>query len=511
MATKKHRLSNLLGSKKEAGSPPQPQETIQHKQSSETNGTTQPDSAYASSENSRDREMQHIDSNNDDGRNLAVDKKTGEVLDEDTGEVVTTVTTTTTTTTVTRTGGKGKGTQVEVTTQPGGGGSTSQTHSPSHSPVPAGIAEAPGDSPSTPRQPPTHGQHLSPADAAQPQQQQSPASCTSSPAVETQHVYPKAEPQATHPALRQDQPQQQQRQQQQPQPQHPQIPPRQPHRKSTDRPPPHYTDTNGYKDMPASPSTAHNNFSYPNPTRSQERLHRPSNQPPPSSSPETMHPGYHPHPHHPSTGGAGDEGGGGNTLHSLKSAAIGLHGVGETLRGTLNSEVDNRLQRRNPTKNSAAREKNAQVMQRGEREMAGLREGRGLGTTVAPAGGSSGGGGMGGEEGLDGGRAGYVRGGGVQQNPQQRQRGPSYGQQQAPPMPKRFYGEEESSGQGGDEGGQQQQQRRRERSSSRVQALSQTNGGVGGGGSGAGSGAGEQREKEKEGRGGGLRKFLKGR
>ncbi|RMY70851.1 hypothetical protein D0863_05534 [Hortaea werneckii] len=441
MATKKHRLSNLLGSKKENGSPPQPQETIHPKQSSETNGTTQPDSAYASSENSRDREMQHIDSNNDDGRNLAVDKKTGEVLDEDTGEVVTTVTTTTTTTTVTRTGGKGKGTQVEVTTQPGGGGgSTSQTHSPSHSPVPAGIAEAPGDSPSTPRQPPTHGQHLSPDDAAQPQQQQSPASSTSSPAVETQHVYPKAEPQATHPALRQDQqhpPQQQ--------PQHPQIPPRQPHRKSTDRPPPQYTDTNGYKDMPASPSAPHNNFSYPNPTRSQERLHRPSNQPPPSSSsPETMHPGYHPHPHRPSTSGAGgpEPGNSNNTLHSLKSAAIGLHGVGETLRGTLNNEVDNRLQRRNPDKNSAAREKNAQVMQRGEREMAGLREGRGLGTTVAPGGGSPGGGGGRGDE--EGG--GYVKGGGVQQH---RPRGQSFGQQQyqqGPPVPKRFYGEEGGSG-----------------------------------------------------------------
>ncbi|KAI7273323.1 hypothetical protein KC335_g3427, partial [Hortaea werneckii] len=376
MATKKHRLSNLLGSKKEAGSPPQPQETIQPKQSNETNGTTQPDSAYASSENSRDREMQHIDSNNDDGRNLAVDKKTGEVLDEDTGEVVTTVTTTTTTTTVTRTGGKGKGTQVEVTTQPGGGGgSTSHTPSPSHSPVPAGIAEAPGDSPSTPRQQPTHGQHLSPADATQPQQQQqqqqhSPASSTSSPAVETQHIYPKAEPQATHPALRQGQ-------QQPPQPQtpNPQIPPRQPHRKSTDRPPPHYTDTNGYKDMPASPSTTHNNFSYPNPSRSQERLHRPSHQPAPpsSSSPETMHPGYH----RPSQSAEGGASSANNTLHSLKSAAIGLHGVGETLRGTLNTEVDNRLQRRNPSKNSAAAEKNHRVVERGEREMAGLREGRG--------------------------------------------------------------------------------------------------------------------------------------
>ncbi|KAI6851093.1 hypothetical protein KC358_g398 [Hortaea werneckii] len=487
MATKRNRLSNILGSKKEAGAPPQPQETIHPKQSSETNGTTQPDSAYASSENSRDREMQHIDSNNDDGRNLAVDKKTGEVLDEDTGEVVTTVTTTTTTTTVTRTGGKGKGTQVEVTTQPGGGGggSTSKTPSPSHSPGPPGIAEAPGDSPSTPRQPPTHGQHLSPADATQPQQQQSPASSTSSPAVETQHVYPKAEPQATHPALRQEQ---QQQQPQQHQPQTPQIPQRQPHRKSTDRPPPQYTDTNGYKDMPASPSTAHNNFSYPNPNRSQERLHRPSHQtphPPTPSSPETMHPGYH----QPSQSAGGDTGGGGNPLHSLKSAAIGLHGVGETLRGTLNTEVDNRLQRRNPSKNSAAREKNAAVMQRGEREMAGLREGRGLGTTVAPGGPSGGGGG---EE------AGY----GEQQHEQQQQ----------PPIPRRFYGAEGSGG-GGDEEGQgrqqQQQQRRRERSSSRVQALSQTNGGSGGGG---GGGMQEkEREKEKEGKGGGLRKFLKGR
>ncbi|KAI7292698.1 hypothetical protein KC340_g16655, partial [Hortaea werneckii] len=264
---------------------------------------------------------------------------------------------------------------------------------------------------------------------------------------------------------------------------------RQPHRKSTDRPPPQYTDTNGYKDMPASPSTAHNNFSYPNPNRSQERLHRPSHQtahPPPPSSPETMHPGYH----QPSPSTGGDTGSGNNnTLHSLKSAAIGLHGVGETLRGTLNSEVDNRLQRRNPSKNSAAREKNAAVMQRGEREMAGLREGRGLGTTVAPGGPSGGGGG---EE------AGY----GEQQHEQQQQ----------PPIPRRFYGAEGSGG-GGDEEGQgrqqQQQQRRRERSSSRVQALSQTNGGSGGGG---GGGMQEkEREKEKEGKGGGLRKFLKGR
>ncbi|KAI7201093.1 hypothetical protein KC365_g18788, partial [Hortaea werneckii] len=400
----------------------------------------------------------------------------------------------------------------------GGGGSTSQTHSPSHSPVPAGIAEAPGDNPSTPRQPPTHGQHLSPADANQTQQQHSPASSTSSPAVETQHVYPKAEPQATHPALRQDQPQQQQQQQQHSP--YPQIPPRQPHRKSTDRPPPQYTDTNGYKDMPASPSAPHNNFSYPNPTRSQERLHRPSNQPPPSSSsPETMHPGYHPHPHHPSTSGAGgpETGSSNNTFHSLKSAAIGLHGVGETLRGTLNSEVDNRLQRRNPDKNSAAREKNAQVMQRGEREMAGLREGRGLGTTVAPAGGVPGEGE--GEAGSAWMGDGYVRGGGVQQV--QRPRGQSFGHQQqqyqqGPPMPKRFYGNEggDGEGEGGGEGGQQQQQRRRERSSSRVQALSQTNGGGGGGGGKSGVQGQEkerEREKEKEGKGGGLRKFLKGR
>ncbi|RMZ07447.1 hypothetical protein D0862_04276 [Hortaea werneckii] len=505
MATKKHRLSNLLGSKKEAGSPPQPQETIHPKQSNETNGTTQPDSAYASSENSRDREMQHIDSNNDEGRNLAVDKKTGEVLDEDTGEVVTTVTTTTTTTTVTRTGGKGKGTQVEVTTQPGGGGggSTSQTPSPSHSPGPAGIAEAPGDSPSTPRQPPTHGQHLSPADANQSQQQQqhSPASSTSSPAVETQHVYPKAEPQATHPALRQDQ--QQPPQQQQPPPPNPQIPPRQPHRKSTDRPPPHYTDTNGYKDMPASPSTTHNNFSYPNPSRSQERLHRPSHQPLPPSSPETMHPGYH-HPSHSAEGGNTAH----NPLHQLKSAAIGLHGVGETLRGTLNTEVDNRLQRRNPSKNSAAREKNAAVMQRGEREMAGLREGRGLGTTVAPAAGASGGEGGGGEE-----RKGYVKGGGIQRVPARSREGSFTGQQQQqqqqPPMPRRFYGQE---GPGEEGGGGDGQQRRRERSSSRVQALSQTNGGGVGNGGGSGmQGHEREREKEKEGKGGGLRKFLKGR
>ena len=63
------------------------------------------DSAYASSENERKPSSDMVHMKNDgqfDGvnanRNLAMNKTTGDVMDEDTGEVVSTVTTTTTTT-----------------------------------------------------------------------------------------------------------------------------------------------------------------------------------------------------------------------------------------------------------------------------------------------------------------------------------------------------------------------------------------------------------------------------
>jgi hypothetical protein len=59
-------------------------------------------------------------------------------------------------------------------------------------------------------------------------------------------------------------------------------------------------------------------------------------------------------------------------------------GVGETLRGTINSEVDSRFGRKNPEKAAMVDAKNQATLQAGEREMAGLRDQRGLQPTVTP-------------------------------------------------------------------------------------------------------------------------------
>lgn len=61
-----------------------------------------------------------------------------------------------------------------------------------------------------------------------------------------------------------------------------------------------------------------------------------------------------------------------------------FQGVGETLRGTLNNEIDSRYSRRDPTKAAAVNAKNQATLEAGQREMAGLREQRGLNSTVAP-------------------------------------------------------------------------------------------------------------------------------
>jgi hypothetical protein len=49
--------------------------------------------------------------------------------------------------------------------------------------------------------------------------------------------------------------------------------------------------------------------------------------------------------------------------------------VGETLRGTLNNEIDTRFARQNPEKAAIANAKNQAALERGQREMAGLPEG----------------------------------------------------------------------------------------------------------------------------------------
>lgn len=143
---KKRRLSNLFGRKKEASVSPVNADASHEHQPSVSTGTTgntnMGDSAYASSDNPSSKRNSRADNfvpveNNGryDGvsrdRNLALNKNTGEIVDDD-GDVVTTVTTTTTTTTTTMAKGGKKGTTVEVATQKDG------------QPV---LAEAPGDGP----------------------------------------------------------------------------------------------------------------------------------------------------------------------------------------------------------------------------------------------------------------------------------------------------------------------------------------------------------------------------
>lgn len=60
-----------------------------------------------------------------------------------------------------------------------------------------------------------------------------------------------------------------------------------------------------------------------------------------------------------------------------------MQGVGETLRGTLNNEVDSRFSRHDPDKAAAANAKNRADLERGQREMAKLRERNGLQPTLA--------------------------------------------------------------------------------------------------------------------------------
>lgn len=124
---KKHRLSRFLGSNKD-----QQTETRPHVHS-------QPDSAYASDNTGNDIVQVENDGsipNTKREQHLALDRGTGEVFDEDTGEVVTVVTTTTTTTTTTtsRPGGQQRqDVQKDVQTtqhqQPHGAGTTTTTGS----------------------------------------------------------------------------------------------------------------------------------------------------------------------------------------------------------------------------------------------------------------------------------------------------------------------------------------------------------------------------------------------
>ncbi|KAK4945917.1 hypothetical protein LTR10_015010 [Elasticomyces elasticus] len=379
------------------------------------NGNNSVDSAYASSDpsasnvsthtspESRHANMVSIENNGqisgvDGSRHLQLNQKTGEVLDEDTGEVVTTVTTTTTTTTtvVKKAGGGKGGAEVRVETQPGHPGTT-QTSTQQRVGGGGGgggqqaghIAEAPGDGPSArltqPDHPPTFtssstARERSPVPAPLQIGRQPP------PHVETGNTN-------NNPAL----------------------PQRNPNRSSRD-----------FMTSPPSPITpggagGRHNFSYPARVGTKSTEHLPQHM----VSQETMHQQYSPpHAPPPQQQNSGREGysfstgppsqpqskeahsfstgiplplhqtpsqpqppptsrtSAGGALENLKAAAIGLHGVGETLRGTLNSEVDNRLSRRNPDKAAQVNAKNRADIERGQAEMARLRERNGLSPTI---------------------------------------------------------------------------------------------------------------------------------
>ncbi|KAK3643754.1 hypothetical protein LTR56_010060 [Elasticomyces elasticus] len=411
------------------------------------NGNNSVDSAYASSSNnpsdisthtsspeSRHANMVSIENNGqisgvDGSRHLQLNQKTGEVLDEDTGEVVTTVTTTTTTTTTvvkkgggSGVGGKGGGgTEVRVETQPGHPGV--QTTSTQQQRVGGGggqqvghIAEAPGDGPSARFTQPDHPPTFTSASTAR---ERSPV-----PAPLQIGRQPQVEPSNTNTNTNQN----------------PALPQHNPNRSSRE-----YTPGREYTSPPSpiTPGTGsaggRHNFSYPARMGTKSTEHLPQQpgpqhmvsqetigvggrysppgpappsqqqqgwggregysfstgqpqQPPPAKEGYSFSTGPQPKEAHSFSTGVpiqhtqtapqhqGRSSGG--ALGNLKAAAIGLHGVGETLRGTLNSEVDNRLSRRNPDKAAAVNAKNRADIERGQAEMARLRERNGLAPTI---------------------------------------------------------------------------------------------------------------------------------
>lgn len=187
MASKKERgrLGQLFGRKKDRdgntvdSEPAPPSSTILHMKNttspvmsatggvptSSSSNTLHQDSAYAGSDatprspanrseiGNSNSNIVPVENNGqisgvDEDRNLALNKLTGDVLDEDTGEVVTTTTTTTTTTTITtRAGGPGKKEVVEMVSRPSGANATQV------GPRDSEISEMPAD-PAPPRPPP---------------------------------------------------------------------------------------------------------------------------------------------------------------------------------------------------------------------------------------------------------------------------------------------------------------------------------------------------------------------
>lgn len=292
------------------------------------------------------------------GRNLAVNESNGDVMDGDTGEIISTVTTTTTTTTTTRSRpGKNGETSVQVSNSTQPAPQAAKTSSPPRAKTPPrattpprtvspppNIAEVPAD----PIRPRPESQNYNQSNSVRPGNGAvAPASSYGQP---YQHSY--------------DQPSTQ-----------PAVPTRNPDRKSRE-----YTD---YRPQ-SPPSPPRPNFSYPNATRSSTSLHEQaaveqnSTAPPPQTTAPRGHSTFS------SLGATARESMNKGTLGDLKKAAIGLHGVGEQLRGTLNNEFDTRLSRPDSERAAYARQKNQAVLDRAEREMGRLDRGHAAANSPAP-------------------------------------------------------------------------------------------------------------------------------
>lgn len=278
---KKSRLSRLLKGRRDG-------DVHSYEGNSGTSGNSFHDSAYASSEGAPS--TSDITPYHNTGqipgvsadRNLILDKWTGEVVDEESGDVVTTITTTTTTTTTTTSKG---GKKVDVQTHAG-----QPQQSTSYGQHSMGQQQQPG------------GQYLANEASAVP-----PVELAANPSSQPLSLDgPPGVPSSS--------------------PAYPAVPARHPDRNLG-------TVSSGNHEpvSPIVPETP--NFSYP--ARNEERKH-------------------------------------GGAFSNLKAAVVGIHGVGETLRGTLNDSVDRHVPGGNAEARAAAQAKNNAVLDRGRNEMGGL-------------------------------------------------------------------------------------------------------------------------------------------
>ncbi|KIW70510.1 hypothetical protein PV04_02772 [Phialophora macrospora] len=305
---KKHRLSRLLGKREKTPEPGPGAGLDSAYGSSEANSANGPHDFIPENERHAN-DVMHAEKNSeianiDQDRNLAVKPSTGEVFDEDTGEVVTVVTTTTTTTTTTTMKGGKKQQDVqkdvkrEVQSGPG--------QPPHLSEMPAG--------PATPE--PTNYQ---PALTA------------------TNTTHQGRTPLTSGGMLAAEQPR---------------IPAKSPKRRSGDFQREVARDGYPVDYAPVSPvDPLFVNHDGGTPTASPSR---PNFSYPSRSSLKTAE---QPQRHNQ------------NTINDLRAAARGLHGVGETLRGTLNSTIDQRFPSKNPEKAARVNAYNDEILERGRTEM----------------------------------------------------------------------------------------------------------------------------------------------